>query len=269
MSNYVYETHIVDSLLPFIIHTDAVKSHEFSRPNWHSNIELLYCISGEGEAKLNSVSCNMRPGDVIVINSNVIHGTCAQDRLVYHCLIIDNSFCCANGLDVEKLKFQHYIQDKEIAQAMVRIAQNYACWQKSKALCYSLEIRHDVLGILCVLYSRYQQPMLREENFLATQRVKTVVTFVRQNLASQLSLDVLAAHAGVSKFHLSREFKSTTGLTIVTFINLCRCTEARRLIEDGVSVCEAAIACGFENMSYFTRTFKKFFDCVSSAFSAK
>ena len=60
------------------------------------------------------------------------------------------------------------------------------------------------------------------------------------------TLDALAAQAGVSKFHLSREFKSTTGLTVVTFINLCRCTEARRLIEEGCSVSEAAATCGFE-----------------------
>ena len=101
---------------------------------------------------------------------------------------------------------------------------------------------------------------------MTTQRVKTVMTYVRQNLASPLSLDLLAGHAGVSKFHLSREFKSTTGITIITYINLCRCGEAKRLIGEGRSVSEAATMCGFENMSYFTRIFKRYFQTTPSSY---
>lgn len=269
MSNYVYETHVVDPLLPFIFHTDTVANHQFNRPNWHSNMELLCCISGKGETKLNADSCCMEPGDVVVVNSDVIHVTRAEEQVVYYCLIIDNSFLKANGLDGEKLRFQPLVRDPELAQAMERIAQNYDGYRKCRDLHCIMKIRHDVLGILCLLYDRYQQRVPPEENFLTTQRVKTVMTFVRRNLASPLSLDMLADHAGVSKFHLSREFKSTTGITIITYINLCRCTEAKRLITEGMSVSEAASVCGFENMSYFTRTFKKLFGGLPSAFSTK
>lgn len=264
MSNYVYETHIVDPLLPFIIHTDTVKAYPLDRPNWHRNLEILCCISGRGEIKLNSECCLMEPGDVVVINSDVIHGTQAEEQVIYHCLIIDNSFLKANGLDGEKLHFQHLFRDREITQAMERIAKEYACYKVCKELTHVLKIRRDVLGILCVLYSRYRMELSGEENIQTTQRVKAVVTFVRQNLGVPISLDMLAEHTGVSKFHLSREFKSTTGLTIVTFINLCRCTEARRLLEEGMTVSEAAMTCGFENMSYFTRTFKRLLGVLPS-----
>lgn len=269
MSNYVYETHVMDPLLPFIFHTDTARGNQFGRPNWHSNIELLCCISGKGETKLNADSCHMEPGDTVVVNSDVIHGTRAEEQVIYYCLIIDNSFLKDNGLDGEQLRFQPLVRDPELAQAMERIARNYDEYRKDRDLGRAMKIRHDVLGILCLLYERYRQPQLPEENFLTTQRVKKVMTYVRQNLASPLSLDLLAAHAGVSKFHLSREFKSTTGITIITCINLYRCGEAKRLIREGMSVSEAATMCGFENMSYFTRTFKKFFGGAPSAFSVK
>lgn len=64
----------------------------------------------------------------------------------------------------------------------------------------------------------------------------------------KLSLDDIADHIGISKFSLSREFKKLTGNTVVSFINILRCSEAKRLMEKGMSVSSAAYACGFENL---------------------
>lgn len=268
MSTFVYETHVVNEQLPFIFHTDAPKNRRLFRPNWHSNVELQCCISGEGVVRLNAENYIMRPGDVVVINSEEIHTTYAEDKVCYHCLIIDNSFFYANGLDPEQLRFQHLIHDPELFDTIQRIAEAYTRWRKEHAMTDALQIRHDVLGVLCVLYARYRLPK-EQVHFLATQRIKSAMEYVRKNLSEQLSLDVLAAHIGVSKYHLSHEFKSATGLTIVTYINLCRCMEARQMILDGVPVSHAAVACGFENMSYFTRTFKRFYCCVPSAYQKK
>ena len=266
MSNYVYETHVVDPLLPFIFHTDTVTSDIYCRPNWHSNLELLCCVSGKGDVKLNSQTCHVCPGDVVLINSDVIHATRAQGEFVYHCLIIDSSFCRANGMEAEQLLFNHLIRDDSLTQSVAHLAQLYAGEESLKELHRILEIRHEILGILCVLYGKYQYTQSRKDNFQATQRVKAIVTYIRQNLASPITLEDLAAHVGISKYHLSREFKLTTGMTLFAFLNLCRCAEAKRLMEEGFCVSESAIACGFENMSYFTRTFRKHFGTVPSAF---
>lgn len=268
MSNFVYETHKIDERLPFIFHTDAPMNRRVFQPNWHSNVELQCCISGEGVVRINAETYDMRPGDVVVINSEEIHVTYAEDQVRYHCLIIDNSFFTANGLDAAQLQFQHLIHDPELFITIQRIAEAYGRWNKDHAISDALQIRRDVLEILCILYDRYRQPQ-EQVHFLATQRIKSAMDYVRQNLPEQLSLDVLAGHVGVSKFHLSREFKRATGMTVVTYINLCRCTEARQMILDGAPVSNAALACGFENMSYFTRAFKQLFGCVPSAYQKR
>lgn len=265
MSNFIYETHTVDAQLPFIFHTDQIKGGRLHRPNWHSNVELQCCFSGEGTVRINAESYALKPGDVVAISSEEIHVTYAENTVVYHCLIIDNSFFSVNGLDAAQLQFQHLIHDPELFRIIQRIAEAYSRWRKEHAISDALQIRRDVLEILCILYDRYRQPQ-EQEHFLATQRIKSAMDYVRQNLSLPLSLDILADHTGVSKFHLSREFKRATGMTIITYINLCRCTEARQMIVDGIPVSNAALACGFENMSYFTRTFKQLFGCVPSAY---
>ena len=46
---------------------------------------------------------------------------------------------------------------------------------------------------------------------------------------------------------------------------LLKVVEAKRLIESGMSVSAAALSCGFENMSYFSRTYKKYTGTLPSS----
>lgn len=269
----IHEKHLFDPLLPFIFHKDTViTSDSYAPPNWHRNIEILSCISGRGFVKCNATAYPMGPGDILVINADVMHTMRAQhpqEPFIYHCLIIDEHFCHANGLQTELLQFTPLIRDPDLFQAFSRLEQSFVQYRENKALQQILEIRHCILGILCALYSRYLHGQLPPEEHRSNQRVKEVVTFLRQNLSSDLSLDAISANIGISKFHLSREFKSATGMTVVEFLNLSRCTEAKRLIESGASVSEAAGTCGFANMSYFCRIFKRHFGIPPSAYMVK
>ena len=58
--------------------------------------------------------------------------------------------------------------------------------------------------------------------------------------------------------------KISVGASVVQTLKLMRCTEAQRLIEGGMSVSAAAAACGFENLSYFSRSFKGLFGHLPS-----
>ena len=99
--------------------------------------------------------------------------------------------------------------------------------------------------------------------------MKKAIAYIHTHLSEPITLDTLAAHVGIGKFHLSRRFKAFTGKTVVQVITLMRCTEARRLMEGGLSVSAAAASCGFENLSYFTRTFKSLLGILPSNIKAR
>ena len=93
--------------------------------------------------------------------------------------------------------------------------------------------------------------------------------YIRKHLAERITLDEIAQHVGVNKHYLSREFKQIIGKTIFDTILLLRCTEAKRRLQEGMTVSEAAHACGFENLSYFTRAFKKYNQSLPSSYLQK
>lgn len=265
MTDYRYENHIMtEPLLPFIFHPLYTQRKRTNLANWHVNIELLHCIEGSGFVRCGMECTDFVPGDIFVVNPDTPHCIGSEGSVSYRCLIIDSSFCRENGIPVEMLTFQSLIRDPRLRQLYEAA---FAAYEKrdSGALCAIADIRYQVLGLLRQLCGYARQG--KEDRSEGDKYVKKAISYIREHMAESISLDAVAADAGICKFHLSRQFKAYTGSTVIATVNLIRCTEARRLIEGGMPVSEAATACGFENLSYFTRSFKKCFGAVPSEFS--
>lgn len=268
MLNYRYETHIIkDPRLPFIFHRSYTHTRYEIPPNWHENIEILYCVEGTGYIKCGLEVSEFSAGDVFIVNADTPHCVGTQKTHTYRCLIIDNSFCTENGIPISELSFRNKIHDSAVSDLFEAVT-NAFDHRDSGAVCAIADIRYAVLGLLRKLCSDYAVAKTDAPS-QACEYVKKALSYIRQNLSDSITLDDIACHVGISKFHLSREFKTFTGRSIISTVNRIRCTEAKRLIEGGMRVSDAANACGFENLSYFTRSFKKYFQVPPSAFSGR
>ena len=266
MAQYRYETHEMRTpLLPFIYHPRFELHQHGKIPNWHENIELLQITEGEGFVRCDAQVFPAIPGDLFVINADELHNFGSDTKLVYRCLILDNSFLIANGIPAGSLLFQNRIRDEGVYGLFENIAQAYERYDASDFRTV-LAIRAGVLQLLQALCSDYitQRPAQPSNEY-----IKKAMTFIRRNLTTTLTLDAIADYVGISKYHFARQFKAFTGKTVVQTVNLMRCTEARRLMEDGMSVSAAAASCGYENLSYFTRTFKTYMGRLPSHIETK
>ena len=72
-----------------------------------------------------------------------------------------------------------------------------------------------------------------------------------------VSLDELAAAAGLSKFHLLRAFTKRFGLPPHTYHTQLRIATARTLLADGVPISRVALEAGFADQSHLTRHFAR------------
>lgn len=268
MLKTTYETHNwKHPLLPFIFHTDTVNSTYFP-PNWHENIELLLCLSGQGYVKCDTETLDFTPGTLVVINSNVLHSVHSTDEVVYRCLIIGNTFCKESGLDMTKIRLQNSLRDDHVSALYTAVVDAIGQHQAYPQQHSIARVRCALLALLIQLCERYTADDEKAENAVSpsVDRVKHTILYIKNHLSEKLTLDDIAQHVGISKYHLSREFKVLTGQTVFEMVNLIRCKEAKRLIMNGASVSEAASACGFENISYFSRCFKQRFGTLPSQY---
>lgn len=256
-----YETHkMPHPALPFIYHRRFEITSQEKVPNWHENIELLQATEGSGYVLCGPERLPLTPDTVVLINADTLHSIGTDTHLAYRCLIIDNSFFTANGVPIHSLSFQSLLTDPQVSGLMADIAQAYAQFTPEDPLCI-LSIRSPVQQLVLRLCRRYATQRLASP---ANAHVKNAMIYLRKHLADPLSLDTLAAAVGISKYHLARQFRLFTGSTVVQTLNRMRCAEARRLLEGGMSVSAAAASCGFDNLSYFTRTYKKYLGILPS-----
>lgn len=87
--------------------------------------------------------------------------------------------------------------------------------------------------------------------------VGRVLTFVDEHMGERLSLQRLAAEAGLSTHHFARVFREETGTTPWAYVRAARVQKARELLREDRPLAEIALACGFCDQSHLTRAFKR------------
>jgi AraC-like DNA-binding protein len=83
-------------------------------------------------------------------------------------------------------------------------------------------------------------------------------TYMEENLGETFTLDDLARAVGVSRFHFSRLFRVSTGVSPMVYFLRLRIERAKQMLVKGDrKMCEIALALGFFDQSHFSRTFRR------------
>ena len=109
----------------------------------------------------------------------------------------------------------------------------------------------------------WQLPAVR--GGLAPGALRNVLAYMDAHLAEALTLDQLAAEAGLSVYHFARMFKQSTGQAPHQYLMQRRLQHAMTLIHQGaLSLTEIALCCGFSSASHFSNRFRAQFGCSPS-----
>lgn len=106
-------------------------------------------------------------------------------------------------------------------------------------------------GQLCELFQSRRKDY---KNHIVTN----VRKYINEHVSERLSLNEVAAVFGISPNYLSQLFSKYNDTGFSEYINICKITEAKRLLEEeNMKVYEAAEALGFESAFYFSKVFKR------------
>jgi AraC-like DNA-binding protein len=89
----------------------------------------------------------------------------------------------------------------------------------------------------------------------AAPRFAAVIEYLRAHLARRITLDELAAVAGLSPFHFLRSFKAQYHATPQKMLMALRLFEAKRLLARGVAPAQVAAEAGLVDQAHLTRAF--------------
>ncbi len=264
-----YELHSLDKKsLPFIIRQDTIRRDIKDFTHWHENIELLYFTEGEGRVVCNFTNYDVKKDDIFVVNSENLHMVESDNIIKYFCIVIDSDFCSINGIPAEELKFMHIINNGELIKKYEKVIELYekSCDFKEARIKLSvLDLLVDLLNFIDDTEVSDNTQNEEEPEPQNLPNIKLAIKFIKENFTKKISVEDISEASGLSRAYFSRKFKSITGFTLVNYVNLVRCQHACQMLKTGkYKINEVAIECGFDNMSYFTKTYKKLMGTLPS-----
>ncbi len=242
----------------------------------HSAFEISYILSGRGKYRIGDREADIRAGDIYLFSTNEVH--CITEIYDGKPMVLVNIHFeprfiwspSGNALDQSFLRifldrnedFSNRLDRENPTTA--RIAQLILEMQteaENRPEAFELMIKTHLLNILVLLIRNYNyvsksgSPSLRPEKLI---HMEAALRMIDESIASPLTLDELAAKAGMSRTYFCTVFKNLNGLTPWEYIGLKRIERAKQLLRTTErSVLEIALDCGFNSISHFNRLFKK------------
>ena len=101
-------------------------------------------------------------------------------------------------------------------------------------------------------------------------RMKRVLAYIRDRYENTITLAELASLAGMTPKYFCRAFSQMTGKTPIEYLNYYRVEQAgEQLLLTDRSITDIALGCGFNDMSYFSKTFFRYKGMSPSAYRKK
>lgn len=251
-----YEAHMLsDPRLPYKFHFN---NHSFGS-HWHENVEILY-FHGDCSIVCEREELEISSGDIAVVNSNALHALSPTEGCEHDCLIVDMAFLKKNGIDLTNISFMPVVCDERAKMLFENVAHEVKllkCGEKFG----EAAVKAAILSLIVYLCRSYSESADGKE--VHKEAVRRAIGYIKNHFDEPLTVDAIAETVNLSKYHFCREFHSETGYTVVRYINNIRCVEAQKLLREGkLPVGEIAHKCGFDSLSYFTRTYKTVIGCT-------
>jgi len=232
--------------------------------HWHSNIEIIRVLQGSLRITLNNRELNATEGDIIIVNTEVVHGG-TPENCVYECIVFNPDLLRIS--DTDNLAFLDDLNQKNIVINDFFRKNETRVSEITNQLFSAMENNISSFHIISYLYmlfaeiteNKYYKRIseLSNENDKQNAKLKKVLSYIRSSYEAQITLDDIAKEAGMSRKYFCRFLKEMTQKTPINYLNTYRIEHAaRKLISTDEPITNIAFECGFNDLSYFIKTFK-------------
>jgi AraC-like DNA-binding protein len=208
--------------------------------------ELIVVIAGRLGVEINGQTIEAGPGEVLWYPQNVSHREWTERKTPVESFFI--------GFEYPGLPLPTVLHESDNQGRIQALARWLYAERETRAASAPSSVEN---AFLQAILAEYHRLTLRQENSL----VARVRAYMRQRLASPISLDDLANHAGMSKFHFIRQYKELTGRTPMRDLQHLRIQVARDLLlTTNLPLKEISPRSGLGDEYHLSRLFRSHFN---------
>lgn len=247
--------------------------------HWHEECEICRVVSGELEVTIDGKTYVGRGseegGDIFIFNSGAVHSAVPKN-CVYECLVFDMHFLLRErslsnsfiySLLYNQRKFVSHIpypnereQDasEESIQSIVRRLFTVLNEQKNGYQLKTFGILYYLLGVF-ENNDLFEKPDTAGDTVTRIMKMRMALSYIHRNYKQQITLTELSELLDLKPPSVVKLFKDIINKKPLDYINSYRINCAMEMLKDNKnSVTSVAYECGFADVSYFTKVFKKY-----------
>lgn len=227
--------------------------------HFHSNMELIYCISGSLKVWHEGKITILTEKDVLFINSNVPHSTQSITENQVVVLQFPESFFANEQVIIQLNTHERQVEEVTLSKLRGLLMEIYDLHFSVGKYAYILE-QSRIIELKYWLVQHFGQTTdIPPEIFTAKQqKIKTIMDFIKEHYTENISLAQTARICGYSEAYLSRMFHEYTGQTFTEYKQILCLEKAIDLLDTtNKSLTEISYETGFPNVKSFRKAFKE------------
>ena len=237
--------------------------------HWHDEFEIIYVRSGFLTVSISGESYIGKTGEAFVVSPGNLHLMGSQSGTVdYYTFLFPLkyiSFRTDDMLDeklLEPLNSGHLmicprVNDtaKELCEQLIKIYEAKNDESESKI---TTQVRTKII-LLQFILEMWKKGFVIENDTSGRNTVeKEMVSYIQQNFTGKISLRDFGEQFHLSEKYISRYFKEHFHITLSQYVTYLRLEHAKQLLQDtDIPVTDVAMQSGYQNVSYFIRSFQK------------
>jgi AraC-like DNA-binding protein len=253
----------------FIEHAKRLSPYGMINNHYHSQYEIYYLVSGDRNYFIYDRVYNVQKGDLVLINSNVLHKSVDGFSGSHERILIEFDISFFDGFLVNYTDL-HLLDAFSSDSNILRLEESdkkqlenclFKIIQESKENNIennvALKVYFLELIILINKFSSKSSAMEFDHPSELHKKISEIITYINLNYMYDIGLDLVADKFFISTAHLSRAFKKVTGFSFVEYVNSLRVKEAQKLfVETTLSISEIGKKVGYQSSTHFGRVFK-------------
>lgn len=234
-----------------------IDSHAYSWDNRTRTDELCliqYCVDGEGELESDRIHYSIHPGDTFIIDiPGESHYFLPPQSSHWEVLYLEFSKECLplmRKIHRNTGPVMHFTKESGIPDKMFNIYES-ALKNELKTLFENTKTAYNLwMDLTSYTLTHSDSEILK---------IDYAKTYIDQNYYMEnLNLDLIAEHAGMSKYYMCKEFHKKYGVSPGKYLNEIRISQACRLltVNSDYTLKDIAQMVGYSNSGYFGKVFK-------------
>ncbi|MFP3155559.1 AraC family transcriptional regulator [Lachnospiraceae bacterium ZAX-1] len=237
--------------------------------HWHTEYEIIHILEGSFLFNLDGKPLQCATSDILFIQDGVLHGGTPLN-CTYECIVFDRKIISPNSLAA--VKFMNHMKEQHIMLHAHFTPNNKSLHAVVHTMLDALHHRAygyelHVLGCLYQFFGfvmeeelfTWTNNLVSLKNKEHVRQLKQSLTLIESSYGETLTLNDLAKAAEMSSKYFCQFFQEMTQRTPIDYLNHyrieCACI---KLVTTNDTMTEIALTCGFNDISYFIKTFKKY-----------